>query len=450
MENVIENLPVELVGANVLGYLSLKDIVNLERACGSKKSHQCFLFLIPYYPAVVPPTPKTFNISALVWFADRRCKISYREIWLPDENPSLKNLHVDHYDLLIRNNATLKVFKTLQTTKMGYKVRSIRFFGEQNTDVIKQLSTFTRNMKQLFLQYQDNSNVWLTIDILKMWKLTDIELDGAAISTSLVSLVVQTCSELTNLKLSAHSIDVSAVKAIVQYCPKLKTLDLASRGLQWSLLSILSQQGLPLECLSISYIPNIPNAEAALNCSYALSCIRTLDTEYLHSRGQNVNILIPYMIGLTTLALDKRSHSYIPQFTKYCNKLTKLFFSCKVCVTDLLALCRVNPLLNEFCFICLYGLTDATLIEFVRACPHLHTLHLLYETDITDIGILALSEHCLQLQELNISCHITEVTVLQLLQRCRKLTRLVVSRNSLSKETWAQLDRNTQKRVIRR
>ena len=46
MINLIEHLPVELVGTNVLGYLSIKDIVMLERACGSKKTHHLY-FLPP-------------------------------------------------------------------------------------------------------------------------------------------------------------------------------------------------------------------------------------------------------------------------------------------------------------------------------------------------------------------------------------------------------------------
>ena len=48
MINLLEQLPVELVGTNVLVYLSLKDILLLEQACGSKKYHQLFLDIIPY------------------------------------------------------------------------------------------------------------------------------------------------------------------------------------------------------------------------------------------------------------------------------------------------------------------------------------------------------------------------------------------------------------------
>ena len=55
MLNLLEDLPVELVGVNVLGYLSLKDIVMLERACGSKKCHQAFMEQIQFCNSIVIP-----------------------------------------------------------------------------------------------------------------------------------------------------------------------------------------------------------------------------------------------------------------------------------------------------------------------------------------------------------------------------------------------------------
>ncbi len=62
MLNLIENLPVELVGTNVLGYLDIRDIVMLERTCGCKESHQLFRFWIQSCPPVVIPSSKFMNI----------------------------------------------------------------------------------------------------------------------------------------------------------------------------------------------------------------------------------------------------------------------------------------------------------------------------------------------------------------------------------------------------
>ena len=159
------------------------------------------------------------------------------------------------------------------------------------------------------------------------------------------------------------------------------------------------------------------------------------------------------MTGLTSVYLNNYCDSYIPLLTQHCHKLTKIAVrSTDYPVSYVLSLCRTNPLLQVVYCHYQWDITDTTLIELIHACPHIHTLYLPYETDITDIGILALSEHCTQLQELSIyKCHkVTEAAVLQLLQCCRKLTTLWVSSSSLSKETWTQLDKNTQKRVRRR
>ena len=98
MLRLLEDLPVELVGTNVLGYLSLKDIVMLERACGSKKSHQAFMEQIPHSPAVELSYENNTNMTALSWCAERHCQIRFLNISLPGYNPGLhiKNLQVDY------------------------------------------------------------------------------------------------------------------------------------------------------------------------------------------------------------------------------------------------------------------------------------------------------------------------------------------------------------------
>ena len=52
MLNLIENLPMELVGSNVIWYLDIRDIAMLERASSYKESHQLFLFWIQSCPPV--------------------------------------------------------------------------------------------------------------------------------------------------------------------------------------------------------------------------------------------------------------------------------------------------------------------------------------------------------------------------------------------------------------
>ena len=423
MLRVIENIPVELVGVCILGYLSLKDIVMLERACGSKKSHQLFLTMMQHCTAVVLPNYEHKNMSALDWFAKTRCRISCLEIELPGDNPGLhgENLQVEYFELQILSDSKVDNLQLLLVNNIGCRVKSINIMGEQVVEVMEQLSACTRNIKQLTISYSDNCMDWLTVDVLSRWKLKEIYIYGSTITTSFVLLLVQTCTELTSIKLDSDNIDDSAVVIM------LETLLLKSNNITWTALLALSERGLPLKVLQIPYIPNIPTVDIARRCSHALSCIRYLSTNNLHRNNQDTSMLIPYMTGLTAVLLNCNCPTCIPLLAQHCHKLTRvMLFSSHSTVPDVLALCRANPLLQKLMCYVPCGFTDTTLLELIHACPHLHKLDLSYETNISDIGILALSKHCPQLQELSISkCRkVTEVAVLQLLQRCRKLTRL--------------------------
>ena len=458
MLSLIENLPVDLVGANVLVYLDIRDIVMLERGCGSKKSHQQFLSWAPYSPAVVLPSSSYKSITTLNWFAKRQCRIESAIIRLPGDNPGLQveNLQVDNFDLQIYSNTGIEEFiKPLTDRNLGYKVKTIYVDGNQNREVMEKLSVCTGKVTLLHISQSSNCMEWLTADILSKWKLTDINMEGETVTALLVSLIVQTCSELTSIKLYSDNIDDSAVIAIAQHCSKLEALIITSSvsNITYVSLLTLSEQGLPLKVLDVSCIPNIPTTDIARRCSHALSRIRYLNTGYFNKNGQDATILIPYMTGLTSVAVRSNTDTYIPMLTQHCHKLTNIdvdaVIECRV--EDILSLWRANPLLQRFGYYAKCGITDTTLIELIHFCPHLHTLRFPYITDLTDIGILAISEQCPHLEKLCIYyCNkVTEVAVLQLLQRCRKLTRLVVSSRSLSKETWTQLDSNTQKRVSR-
>ena len=453
MLTFVEKLPVELVGMNVLGYLSLSDIVMLERACGSKKSHQLFLDLIPYCTPIALPTSEHTNTSVLDWFANRHCKLISLTIKLPGDNPCLhvKNLQVLHFDLEIDSETKIENLKHVLSINIVYHINSIQVYGNSEREIMEQLCACFENVEQLNIKCSNNCNDWVTVDILSRWKLKEISIKHLSIPKSIMTLIVQTCSELTSIKLVALNIDDSVVINIAQHCPKLETLIIHNSQLTYKSLLALSERELPLIELDIPSLLKILTIDIARRCSNVLSCIRNMNTFYLPRNGQDASIVLPYLTGLTNLQVYKHLYVHTPLLIQHCNKLTKIDFLTYVPFTDISSLCRANPQLQELFSFASYGITDTTLIELIHACPHLHTLRLPHDTDITDTGILALSEYCTQLQKLVIrqSHKVTEVAVLQLLQRCRKLTRLEVSSSSLSEETWTQLDKNTQKRVIR-
>ena len=168
MLRLLEGLPVELVGTNVLGYLTLKDTVMLERACGSKKSHQAFKEQIPLCTPFDIPSDENFNLLTLNWFAKKQCKIHSLTLSIPYGYPGLqlKKLHVDYFDLHINSSITMECSKILLESNKGFKVRSLTVDGNQKREVMEQLSACTGNVKQLTINYSNNCLDWLTADSL--------------------------------------------------------------------------------------------------------------------------------------------------------------------------------------------------------------------------------------------------------------------------------------------
>ena len=170
----LENLPVELVGTNVLGFLSLKNVIMLERACGSKKFHQAFMKQITYCTPITLSDNKHSNISALNWFSKRQCRIHSLTKQLPEDIPGIyiNNIKVDNINLILKSGTKLESLKSLLESNMGYKVIDIIIEGHQNREILEQLSVCTGNVKKLYIYYPKNCrNCWLTADVLSRWKL---------------------------------------------------------------------------------------------------------------------------------------------------------------------------------------------------------------------------------------------------------------------------------------
>ena len=275
----IEQLPVELVGTNVLSYLSMKDIVMLERTCGSKKSHQVFIDVMPYFSHVDLSSLNYTTSTIINWFKNRRCKINNMNILLFSDNPVLqiKDFQVDYVELRIDQYVGMETLQTFLEINILSKVKSIYVEGNQNKDVMEQLSACTENVKTLHLRNSDNCMDWLTVDILTRWKLNAITFTRSQITTKLILLIVTKCTELTSIKLYQDDFDLTSnnindliVMVITKSCLKLETLVISSNNITWISLLYISKFQLTLKELDIPRIPNIPTAAIAEECSHAL------------------------------------------------------------------------------------------------------------------------------------------------------------------------------------
>lgn len=146
---MIECLPMELIGTNVLGYLSIEDIITMERACYSKESHRFFLNSIPYCPPISIPYKTHIDVSALDWLSKRQCKLKYLLRWIHRNHPviDVKDLQMDYCNLFIINKTNMNNITTMIENELIFIVRSLSIEGNQHKEVMDQLSTYTMNVQ---------------------------------------------------------------------------------------------------------------------------------------------------------------------------------------------------------------------------------------------------------------------------------------------------------------
>ena len=188
----------------------------------------------------------------------------------------VKGLYVDNFDLEINSDTAIESLRYLSMNNISGEVKSVFIKGNQNKEVMEQLSVCTGNVNKLDIRNSNNCMDWLTADSLSRWKLMEVALYSLEISTRLVLLIVQTCTELTSitLKLDSDTMDDDVVLEIAQHCRKLEKLIFGYKGkTTYNSLLALSEQCLYLTELYIHYIPNIPTADIGRRCSHALSCI---------------------------------------------------------------------------------------------------------------------------------------------------------------------------------
>ena len=449
MLEFIKSLPVELVGSYVFGYLTVKDLVWLERASCSRASMQLFLQCVPHCPAVIPPsnyyfTPHYMKIMCKwLWFAVKRLRIQSINIHLPGSNNMLyMNILFQNIELVINSDCTVEDIQILKDH--GLKVTSLRIVDNQHREVIEQLSKYVPNVIKLYIDYTCESINWLTEELVSNWNLQYIDIQSG--NTEIIVNIIKYCPELYYICLcSEDDIQDAGVIAICQHCLKLKKLIILSDVLTHKSLLALSEQGTTFEELETLPYIDIPTADIAKRCSHALSCIRHLNTRDFHI--QNKTLYIPYLTGLQDLHLDSSEDlTLIPLFNKYCHTLKRLGIgnnTTAIKFIDILPLVKANIYLQDISVGKKTIFTDTMLLQLVQTTStyNLHTLCLCFQPHLTDNSILALSKHCTQLTQVYLShSHlITKSGIIQLLQHLPYLQCLHVSDLSLTNTEAAEI-----------
>ena len=480
-------LPHELLG-QVLQFLKIKDIIQLERSVASHASSRTFHASLLFLPIIEFEEDCKLTINSWRWFQSRKCRIKnatiscelLAEIAL---QPSLVNsieltiqpyqqiqdiTQLEHQSLcrlithiIIRNEQKTEVIKYLfsKLTEAGSPIQSIRLEEFEWLQYAKGLGS---TIQELFIplplaifitasSHQPLTTIATTCPLLqKLHILEEFSSMRVILRNTDIMVFATKCPLLEELWLSYNSnLTDESVVALAQHCPHLRILDLNSNSTHLSHASLvaLSQRNLPHEGLLILRIPDIPSTEEADQCTHTLSRIRQLSSTEL---PEQKHFLLQYMTGIKVLKLNDRADNDIVSklLAQSPTELVELRVDSKSAITEanLFALLAASPHLRTLYLRPTKHINDTTVVQVAALCPQLQELTLGIphkKPMLTDRSVLALSEHCSKLRLLDMREYrqVSASAVLQLVQRCRQLQRLLAHRTGLDAPTVQALSR---------
>ena len=472
-------LPSEFLGQNMIGFLEMIDIIQLENAASSHESKQLLQAVLPYCPPIVltPPIDFEFNCEAFNWLNNRHCRIRHARIsinFLCEVNfhPHIFN----SIELHLRCNSSFQHIATLKNSFLNCRVTKLKIESCQDPAVIEVLFSLLTNSCVHSLDIDADSlyndavhdivsniskwiihirkigpclrelsiqNIYLPLKLLsKIFECCPYleKLSSNSLSDSIGSILqnianncshlrsldieisydtrAEKCPQLEELTIYCENITDQSVIALAQHCSRLKTLKLNQCKLTTASLIALSKRGLPLEELGIPSIP-FPTAEIAAQCAYALSRIRQLFISSYLSIVEGFLHAIQYMIGLRKLFQNNSTdHLLISHLLLHghCAGLESIIIMADSSITP-----------QQF-------------IEIVTRCCKLQTLHITKPTCTSDAVVVDLAHSCPQLQKVTLYNRVvTEEGVMALATHCRHLRELDICHTTVTEETVRQL-----------
>ena len=481
MLKYIIQLPFEVLGQSMLGFLELIDIIQFEKAATSHESQQLLRAILPYCPAIVVKSDDRFDLhkKSIEWFNKRRCHIKFVRIKIELLcEVDLTDYTVDNIELYVSSDISLEDIGPLKILYINERVTSVNIEDDQDHTVMEvlfsllsnsskvrsvdiaysNLSQWSENIKKIGpclreLSICDNCALIKTIteycpyleklslrfnygvsdnNILQTLANNCPHLHSLVVCVKYISSAeadadltafAEKCPQLEELSLRCQQLTDQSVIALAQHCSRLKMLKLYWSQITRSSLIALSERGLPLE--ELHFIPRIPipSAEIAAQCAHALSWIRQLNTHRINGPVDDWRYVLHYTTGLRQLCLNSSNdHLLVPHL---------LVLLQGQCFTGLESLI-INPLSS---------ITPQQFSQFVTRCSKLRTLYINNSNCTSDAVLVEQARSCPHLQKVTLynSNAVTEEGVLALAVHCRQLREIHIPYTTLTEETVRQL-----------
>ena len=190
LANLIE-LPYEILGQSVLGYLELIDIIQWENAAASHKSQQLLKEILAYCPPIYcNPLFKLKESSICYWFSKRRCRAQAMKfdlgtlIKIPVD---IEHSFVDSIELYLCSNTSLHFVEPLKNSLINQRVTYLNVKGNQDPTVMNVLFSLFSDGRVRSLDIE-SSNLYDWINYIRN------------IGPSLRELSILNCAQLNILK----------------------------------------------------------------------------------------------------------------------------------------------------------------------------------------------------------------------------------------------------------
>ena len=427
MWNQLKEVPSVLAGQSILTFLDLESIVRLETSLSSNEQIRILRSFLSYLTKFNIEIQIPQDMSKLKWLQAHDFPIKRAIVHLDMINANFETNMIQEIELMDNTHTITNDALEYLPNSCFLKVVSIYFDKTQDSGLMEELFSRFHNLRELNVRCRPDG--WILSVLQGLYLRHNI----------LVEKIIIIWFEET----------YQSIVEMVKCCPKLRTLYASFSITEDSLLALSTHCPL-LKELNITCIPQISTEQTAALCAPALFCIHSISTpsHILHTDIPNYTITISYLTELRELrAFYFPDHVFLPLISQYCLKLEsiEIGYSTSATPVQLLQLAQNCPLLKSVHLMKRIFSSDDFVIQLIQCCPNLQKLNFDYHkginNDITDSSLIALSQHCLQLKELNFQgCrNITEGAVLQLIHSCKHLYKLTLFPTCLSNDTVLNL-----------
>ena len=157
-------LPYASLGHDMLGFLELSDIINLERAAANRNWQQLLKTILPYCPPIVIfDTSKKFKMKQAVcnWFHNRSCRVQEVHIYIKD----LHELDFEHsvfvdIKLYCEEILSLEDIQPLKNSRIYNGITSVEIKSNQDPAVMEALFSLFSSVCSLII-IDSNPTKWI-------------------------------------------------------------------------------------------------------------------------------------------------------------------------------------------------------------------------------------------------------------------------------------------------